>query len=335
MNNIFNNYFDEKKNSNEEIKFNNNEKKNFDEESNFYENNNNIFSRFEFFSDDENSLGKKSDFSYDLEEYYIKNESLKDNLFDSFSGEITDNLYINNSNKNTMGLKKNMPFVNSISNAKTNFITNKTNKELIFNITKEKKKTQLGRKKKYNLGGKHNKFSLDNIARKIKSKLFEYILLLINSSIKIEIKENEENELKCSKFLLKIDQEVIKDINTNNNKMLLKTKLKDIFYLNNVSKKYINYGLDYNKKIIENIYKYNTQKKTISILEKTFYECLEQFRGSMFYEELDGLEKEFINVIKEFKNKGETEEYINNFKNLVNTYEKYFEEKISRKKRKH
>ena len=197
-----------------------------------------------------------------------------------------------------------MAIANSISNVKTNFITNQSNKELIFNITKEKKKTQLGRKRKHGIGGKHNKIILDNIARKIKSKLFEYILLFLNTSIKIEINENKDNEFICSKFLLKIDQEVIKDINTNNNKKFMKTKLKDIFYLNNIRSKYINYNLGCNKRVVENIYKYNIQKKKISILEKTFYECLEHFRGSMFYEELIGLEKEYLNNINEFKNKG-------------------------------
>lgn len=338
MFNIYNNNFDEKKRFGEEKKLNEgiilNKEKYFDEtiyfeeESNLYENNNNIYNDFDSFLDNDNSLEKKSYFSYEL-------EYLSDNPFDLFPRINTHNkiFNFNNNNKNE-GLKPNMPIPNSISQYNTNFITNKKNKELIFNITKEKKNKKLGRKRKYIMGGKHNKFSQDNIARKIKSKLFDFILLLLNTSIKRDMNENEPNEIISSKFLLKIDQEVIRDINTNNNKQLLKTKLKDIFYLNNVSLKYINYGLDYNKKIIENIYKYNTQKKTISILEKTFFECLEHFRGSMSYEELDGLEKEYINVINEFKNKGESKEYIDDFKCLVNRYEKYFEEKIARRKRK-
>ena len=61
---------------------------------------------------------------------------------------------------------------------------------------------------------------------------------------------------------------------------------------------------------------------------------MEHFRGSMYYEELDGLEKKYIIIINEFKNKGESKEYIDDFKYLVNRYEKYFEEKIPRKNRK-
>ena len=262
------------------------------------------------------------------------------NFFDSeefynlgLSSKMTEAFNINN-NDNIKEIKQKETISKFIPNLSTNFATNKTNKILIFNIIKEKKKTQLGRKRKHNNAGRHNKFSQDNIARKIKAKLFEYILLLLKSSIKKEIHENEQNEFINTKFLLKIAQSVIKDINTNNIKMLLKTKLKDIFYLNNVSSKYINYGLDYNKKIIENIYKYNTQKKTISILEKTYFECLEHFRGSKFYKELEGLEKDYINAINEFKNKGESEKYFNDFKYILNRFEKYLEEKIPRKSRK-
>ena len=217
---------------------------NFDEDNYFNECNNNIYDKFNCLLDDDNSLGKKSDFSYDALSYN-NYEYIKENQNDLIQGEMTNNLSNFKINNNNKEFKPTMPTTNPISNIRTNFLTNQIKKKLIFNIIKEKKKTHLGRKRKNNIGGKHNKFSQDNIARKIKTNLFENILLLLNTSIKNEMNENEENEFICSKFLLKIDQEVIKDINTINNKKLLKTKLKDIFYLNKVSLKYINYGLDY------------------------------------------------------------------------------------------
>ena len=307
--------------------FNNNN--NYDEfNDNFNEDNYNICNRYYF----DSFLEKYND------ESFFNNDYLTDNQLWSFFGENTSNDFSCNdqNNHNSNEIKPKEPFVKSITNSGTNFVTKQENKSLIFNITKEEKKTHLGRKRKHNIGGKHNKFSSDNMAIKIKTKIFDCILLLLNNSIKKEINENKkkQNELICSKFLFKIDQKVIKDINTNKNKKFLKTKIKDIFYLNKVSEKYNKNGFDYNKKIIENIYKYNTQKKTIFILEKTFFECLEHFRGSKFYEELIGLEKEYINIINEFENEGESEDYIDNFKYLVNRYEKYFEEKIPRKNRK-
>ena len=267
---------------------------------------------------------------------YINNEPSNPFCLESYNNldfqrQITDDIFNSNKNDHIKDIKPKESNINFKSNLRTDFDSQKV---LIFNITKEKKKIKFGRRRKHNMGGKHNKFSKDNIARKIKSKLFECILYLLNDSIRKEINENKQNKLICSKYLFKLDQKVIKDINTNKMKKLLKTKLKDIFYLNKVSSKYINYGLDYNKKIIQNIYKYKTQQKTISILEKTFYECLEHFRGSKYYEELDGIEKDYINTIDEFRENGESEKYIDDFKYLVNTFETFFEEKMPKKSKK-
>jgi hypothetical protein len=62
----------------------------------------------------------------------------------------------------------------------------------------------------------------------------------------------------------------------------------------------------------------------------TFNQCLEQFRGSKKYKELDGLEKELQNVINDLKEKGESEEYISDFIDLVNTFEEYYMNKKPR-----
>ena len=130
-------------------------------------------------------------------------------------------------------------------------------------------------------------------------------------------------------FFLKVDQEIIKDINVENNKKLLKTQLKDIFS-EKVSKKVERYGLDYNRKLVEKIYEEKIQEKTIAILEKTFLECLEHFRGTKFYKELEGLEKEYKNIIHGFRDCGETEDYIEIFEDLVKRFEDYYENKKSR-----
>ena len=199
----------------------------------------------------------------------------------------------------------------------------------IFEIFKEfEKKISKGRNSKFKMGGKHNKFSSDNIIRKIKSYLFDIILRYINASM--EEQEEFEIYLKNSKkivlskpFLLKINQEIIKNINVEKNLNLLRSTLKEIFF-DDVSKKVENYGLDINKKFIQKIYEENKQKRAISILNMTFNQCLEQFRGSKKYKELDGLEKELQNVIKDLKDKGESEEYISDFIDLVNTFEEYY-----------
>ena len=83
---------------------------------------------------------------------------------------------------------------------------------LIFQISKEMKQKQnnVGRKRKNDKGGKHNKFSYDNVTRKLKTKLFESILSFLNSSlipVQIENPKKYSKKILYSKpFFLKINQ---------------------------------------------------------------------------------------------------------------------------------
>ena len=186
----------------------------------------------------------------------------------------------------------------------------------IFEITKNSK-IKVGRKRKNSVPGNHNKYSPDNLIRKMKSKLFSALLFIINSS------------QKGKSTLFKLKQEIIKDTGILNNRSLLKSKLKYVF-ANEISSKYINYGLDHNKKIIEKIYKEKKDLKTISILERTFLDGLEHFRGSKYFNEFKGLEAEYSKIIQEFKDKNESEEYINSFKEIVNNFEQSYQTKNPR-----
>ena len=145
-------------------------------------------------------------------------------------------------------------------------------------------------------------------------------------------KKNSKKQKTVKPFFVKIDQKIIKETKVEDNQQLFKNKLKEIFS-NDVSKKYENLGLDYNKNLIQKMYEENIQKKTIKILERTFLDCLKHFRGSEYYEELAGLEKEYKNVINELRNKGETDEYIEIFEELVGRFEEYYENKKARPKK--
>ena len=288
-----------------------------------------------------NSMPFNNSFIYEENENISNchNDNLQNNIEEELiSKDISNNFeykkLLNNNKKKEIKEIKELKELKEISKSdiKTKYTTKQKKVDLIFQITKDKNenenkiKKNLGRKRKNdenNIESKHNKFSSDNIVRKIKAKLFDSILFLLNSSLKQNSK----------KMFLKIEQKIIKDINVNNNKILLKTKLKDIFS-KNISEKLINYGLDYNRKVIQQIYKENIEIKTISILEKTFFECLEHFRRSKYYIELDGLEKEYNNAINYLKDKDETEEYINNFKQLVETFEEFYNSKKPRLSRK-
>ena len=173
-----------------------------------------------------------------------------------------------------------------------------------------------------------DKCSYDNIFMKLKINIFKAILNYMNTLIQpVELKNEIINKKKpkINPFFLQINKKVIKQEN------LLNSQLKDIFSYD-VSLRYQSYGLDYNRKLVNKIYEENTNKRLISALERTFFECLEQLRGSKKYEELEGLEKEYEIVIKKFEIKEENNDFNNNFNFLINNYENYLD--IKGKKRK-
>lgn len=212
----------------------------------------------------------------------------------------------------------------------------KVKKENIFEFSKEKNREGCkGCKKKCENPGKHDKFCSDNIMRKIKTNLFEVLLTFINASLKeksIEcFEKNIKKTISITPFLVKPEQEIIRNINIKPNLELLDSKL-EIIFSNKISKKIKNFGPDKNKKTIEEIYKDKRQKKTINILNMTLSQCMEQINGIVKYKELEGLDKEFQKSIENLAKK-ESPEYINKFKDLVYSYREYFENKKPRQKK--
>ena len=221
----------------------------------------------------------------------------------------------------------------------------------IFSITKEPKgkieiKDQEEEKPKNELLGKkrqnenHTKFAFDNLVRKIKSKLFGALLIILNKSLEKDPKPNSNQDSKEKKgevkteCFLKIDQKIILQTNIEENKKLLDSKLRDIFS-EKVSTKAMNYSkqykLDYNKNFIEKIKNDETRRKTNDILDMTFFQCLEHFRGSKRYEALNGLEKEYENVIGEMRNEPD---YMESFVEQLNYFEVMYNNKKARKSKK-
>ena len=167
----------------------------------------------------------------------------------------------------------------------------------------------------------------DNITKKMLPKIFDKFLSLINDSLK------DPNKKYQTIFLKKITQNIIGNIKVENIKELLTSKLKDIFS-NEISNKLKNFEKDSNKILIDKIYKEKIKTKTISILERNFLECIEHFRGSQKFPELNGLEKQYPKVIQELEEKGETEEYIEEFKNIIGKFEIIYLNKKGRNRKK-
>ena len=242
--------------------------------------------------------------------------------------------------KSTKENSETNPALNESESSKKSKKTKKKSK--IFDISKVKKeKTKetpqfLGKKRQ---AENHSKFAFDNLVRKIKSKLFGSILIILNKSLESNEKEKEmtpndpqkvkKGEVSYECFL-KPDQKIILQTNVKENLALLDSKLRDIFS-ENVSTKVKNfskeYQLGYNKNFIERIKNDEKKKKTNDILDMTFFQCMEHFRGTKKYEALTGLEKEYEKVIEELS---EDEEYLKSFEWQLNNFEDLYRNKRAR-----
>ena len=177
-------------------------------------------------------------------------------------------------------------------------------KEIIFNIFKERKKKFGRKKKKSGLLGKHNKYCIDNIIRKVKAKLIDSSFNYINKKFK--------NKKLC---LLKIIGAQSKEINRNKNLLWLNKTLKDIFY-EDISKKANNPNKNYNRELIDKIYKENNEKEVIELLNITILEYLE------FYTSINNITdmKQLNDDINELKSIGESENYTNEYKRVSENF---------------
>jgi hypothetical protein len=283
---------------------------------------------------------------YNLDNSFDENSNM---FFDSEDQNMMDDFNFENDFEK---MKENTGFIEFDNNSKKNeiiTINNKstvisTKKEKIFSINKIKKiNKKLGRKKLTdNKETKvlHDKYSFDNTVRKIKAKLFNSILVTLNESLEQEENNNNTQQRKRkikvrNGCFLKIEQKTIINTNIKDNLELLNTTLKKIFSRDVGKKvaKYSVYGENYNKNLIKKIEENNKKyKNTNDILNMTFFQCLEHFRKSEYYEELSGLELEYDNIINEMK-KTEEKDYVDSFKAYLITYEKIYENKRPKNKK--
>ena len=204
------------------------------------------------------------------------------------------------------------------------------------NFIKEKKTP--GRKKK-NSGevGVHNKFSKDNMMRKLKNKVMESARKLINKIIK-----NEANtEFKNFKEIRKIEGIYSQELNIKFNFWFYFQKLKEIFQFK-MSSKYSKGDLNSNNRLINKIYsieKKDKFPKTIQLLEMPFHQYYHDiFLGEKknWYLYYDIKEKENKFQLDFFLNNGVSKldkdyaRYKDTIKNLACSYELFFLKKNPR-----
>ena len=207
-------------------------------------------------------------------------------------------------------------------------------KKVIFRLDKKLKnlkgfkiKKNPGRKKK-NSGeiGTHNKFSKDNMMRKLKNKVMESARKLINYMVKSEAGENykEFGEMR------KIQGIFCQELNIKFNYWFYFQPLKKIFQFK-MSSKYSKGDLDSNFRLISKLYSnhyINKFPKTIKLLESKFHE----YYHNIFLGEKNWIEE--FNIPRE-ENKYQIEYFLIRGNPEENEEEKRYNEKMKKLSKKY
>ena len=274
----------------------------------------NLYSKLLFIEDNNIQTNNNEDLN-NIDIFQNKDFVIQNELDGNFSNEVLNNDGI-------MGLNSN--FHIEINNYQINQNSNYNN--------------LLGRKKKNSgLIGKHDKYAENNMTVKFKVYFINTLLEQINSEIKkinLSIKIGDQ-EYKVDE-LLDIDQKKVKNINVEEIRQFLNSNLKEVFSFD-ISNKYKNYPKNYNKLVIEKLYKENITNVTC-ILDKKVSKCLKYFRkddkdmlNNKEYSCLKGIEEKYEDLSNYLKNKGHEDKYINDFKNLINDLENIYGAKTPRK----
>lgn len=207
-------------------------------------------------------------------------------------------------------------------NGEKNFLNKKT-KESNDSDNRYLKKEKKQKKK-------HTKYSDDNMRRKCKHIVINSLFNFINHKIYDLYNGNIGKGIKI-KQLQKLNPTQKSKSNIQFNKEFLQKPLRDIFS-DKLSGRITFFCPEHNKKLIERLLNENDIVKKVyfnDLFNLSFLQCLEHFRGSKFYYELNGMD----DMRKELKNY-EDKEYAHSLEYYLNNYEKIINNKYSKKSRK-
>ena len=213
---------------------------------------------------------------------------------------------------------------------KTNLVTKKQeekNEIIIPNLIQEEKKVKSqdflkkkkGRKNKEdNLKSDddtaHTKKKEDNIMRKIKTHLIEFIVKLLNDSLK-------DKTYKFYKIAKSISENLKRDFNL----ALLQRTLEDIFLNTDINGRYKNYS---NEALIKKIKEENIEEKTIELLSLKFIEVIYKIQDEYLEEYLESIKSKEIKEIN--TENSSVNEYMESLKKIFFGYEAWFKDKKGR-----
>ena len=243
------------------------------------------------------------------------------NLYLSFSPPKIQNIFTGNdkpSSKPLLNKKRNLEKL--YKEILDNIMNKKENEKKIDNIDMDNNKTTRGRRSKnklYDTVAEHNKFREDNIVRKIKTFIFKYILDHLNKSL-------ENKNYKFYPLNTHLNENLKKDFNEK----LLNMTICDIYSNFDLNNRYKNLEI-LNKNLIKKIYEEKEEKKAINILNMKYIDILNYIR-----------ENDMNNILEKIKEKEKKKQeknidlYMEELKNILIVYEKWFDVKCGRNKAK-
>ena len=167
----------------------------------------------------------------------------------------------------------------------------------------------------------HDRNSEDNKMRKLKTNIMEK---------EIFNKLNESLNDKTLKFY-RLHSDINQNLSKKFNEDLMKTKNKKLFSNVSISEKYRT-EIDplSNQKLVKKIVKERKEKKTLKILNMTYYQVIQKIRKEKMNAFLENIKNKEIKM----KNIDNIDEYMDSLKNLLINFKKWFKEKKSRKREK-
>ena len=224
-----------------------------------------------------------------------------------------------------LDINKNEILIEKEKEKKSNEDFIKKKRKEVDNCNTSEGNKKSGRKiKKLGISGKHNKYSDDNLIRKIKGIILNNAYEHCNNKIRTIY-----GKKKGLKILLKINSEQRLQSKVEFNKNFLEKTLKEIFS-KKISDRYKNPDKNHNKDLIKDLLNEKDEKKRIqfeSLFNLTFLDCLKHFGGRKIIKQLIGM-KLFEEEIKKYRNDADYEDY----KKFLEYYTKYFEDIITIKK---
>ena len=234
----------------------------------------------------ESSVSYLEEFFHNSVENFSINES---NLFDSYYNNNSKSNYImlnkDEDRMNNLGdkiqeifsQKKDNPFDDYEESQTKNspyFSTKQTDPNInVIKILYTKKVPKIAKRGRRNSGfisfikPKHSRKTKDNLVRKIKRHFIKSLINYINYLYK-------KHSGKSKEFLKKIKPKFVDAPNNPENLNFFYMTLRQIFS-EDLSKKYVRFNPDYNRKQIEILYYKNEPKEVIDIMNKTLKEMYE------------------------------------------------------------